>query len=352
MILKLMLAIAGLFLISGVSAKEKGTLYFSDQPFVDSNDTAKSKSAFKAGDQIYGMIVMSEKFGEYVKHENLPLNVVYYAALIPTKGKSVNAYTSVGHALGKSYHDKNYLLFDVSPEPARAITHVEPSFMRIGHLLAEVKRIAASQNEEPKLGFNRRYEVSFKLDNTDIATTTLDIDYTNATKESMKTWNDREEKAALLAKNNSAKMQAANAAGTAATLPLPRSFSETGGNGYSDPKLSSTNIMAMLKKKDEVKSLLKFMFLKTTAGSDFILYKTPLGAPDYQWGNRYFQFIFKDANGKCLASGGRIKMIHEGGGRYSAPIIIWEYADVARDEKHEKDSNLKAYVVDCSKVKS
>ena len=349
--LKLILAVTVLLFATNLSAKNKGTLYFSDQSFANGSDIAKSKTAFKAGDTIYGMIVMEETFGDYVKHENIPLNVTYYAALIPVKGKNINAYTAVTHQLGKSFHDKNYLMFDVSPEPARAITHVVPSDMRLGHLLAEVKRNIAREDDDAKLGVNRSYEVSFKVDNTDIASARLDIDYTDATKESMKAWNAREEKAALLAKNNSAKAQAVNAASNAASLPLPRSFSESSGNGYSDARLSSANIMAMLKKKDEVKSLLKFMFLKTTAGSDFIIYKTPLGVPDYQWGNRYFQFIFKDANGKCLASGGRIKMNYEGGGRYGAPIIIWEYADVARDEKHEKDSNLKAYVVDCNKVK-
>jgi hypothetical protein len=35
----------------------------------------------------------------------------------------------------------------------------------------------------------------------------------------------------------------------------------------------------------------------------------------------------------------------------SAPYIIWEYAIKEPDEKHAEDPTLKAYVVDCNKVK-
>jgi hypothetical protein len=44
-------------------------------------------------------------------------------------------------------------------------------------------------------------------------------------------------------------------------------------------------------------------------------------------------------------------MNYEGGGKYGAPYILWEYASVEASEGFLQDTDLKAHVVDCNKVK-
>jgi hypothetical protein len=336
---------------SNASKEDKpGKIYFSDKPFITGTDLANAKTSFTAGSEIYGMIVMNKNFGEYTEDEDKAFAVTFYANLINISGDGSSANTALAANIHLKYNKQNYLFFDISPAPSKAVTYAEYNFMRIGNLMATIKG-NETYGDKPKLGNKRTYEFEFKIGYKVFAEAKLDIDYTNATKETMKTWMAREDEAFALAKTNTLKANDNEASNTAANLPLPKSFMKPSGNAYTDPRLTAAKITAMLKKIPEVKDVLKFMFVRTTAQSDFELYKTPLGVPDYKWGNRFFQFIFKDAKGKCLAAGGRIKMNYEGGGKYGAPFVIWELADVESTEGFLVDTELKAYVVDCSKVK-
>jgi hypothetical protein len=327
-----------------------GKLYFSNQPFKNSTDIGHAKTDFVAGDEIYGMVVMKQNFSEINDDEDKPFKVTFYVDLINLEGRGSASNTAFQANIHQKYNKQNYLFFDVSPAPAKAISYTQYEFERIGFLLGTVSG-NEMYGDKPKLGNERTYQAGFKIGYKDYAKGNFTIDYTKATKTTMKTWLAREHQAFEMANANVLKANNDEAADVASSLPLPKSFLQPSASPYSDPKYSKANIMAILKNRDEVKQLLKFMFVKTTATNDFELYKTPLGQPDYKWGNRFFQFIFKDANGKCLASGGRLKMDYEGGGKYSAPYILWEYADVGASEGFLQDTDLKAYVVDCNKVK-
>jgi hypothetical protein len=336
---------------SNKNKEEKpGKIYFSDKPFANGTDLANAKTTFTAGQEIYGMIVMDKNFSEYTEDEDKAFEVTFYANLVNITGDGSSANTALAANIHQKYNKQNYLFFDVSPAPSKAVTYAEYNFMRIGNLMATIKG-NETYGDKPKLGNKRTYEFEFKIGYKVFAEAKLDIDYTNATKETMKTWMAREDESFALAKTNTSKANDNEASNIAANLPLPKSFMKPSGNSYTDQRLTAAKITAMLKKMPEVKDVLKFMFVKTTAQAEFELYKTPLGVPDYKWGNRFFQFIFKDAKGKCLAAGGRIKMNYEGGGKYGAPFIIWELADVESNEGFLVDTELKAYVVDCSKLK-
>jgi hypothetical protein len=327
-----------------------GKLYFSNQPFKNSTDIGHAKTDFVAGDEIYGMIVMPENFSEYNFRADQDFHVSFGCTMKNITEKGYNESMPLDSNIKARYNAQNYLFFDVSPDPEKALSYVEYSQFRIGNFFAKVEKNSTNPDAE-KIGKIRNFQMEFRIDTKQYAETEITIDYTKATKASMKVWLEKDEKANEMAKTNTAKMDNESANNVANSLPLPKSFLQPSASPYSDPKYSKANIMAMLKNRDEVKQLLKFMFVKTTATNDFELYKTPLGQPDYKWGNRFFQFIFKDANGKCLASGGRLKMDYEGGGKYSAPYILWEYADVGASEGFLQDTDLKAYVVDCNKVK-
>jgi hypothetical protein len=327
-----------------------GKFYFASTPFKDGTDIAKAKTNFTAGDEIYGMVVMEKNFNEYNFNAEQNFGVTFYASIRVLAGRGSTAYMSLESNIHAKYNAQNYLFFDVNPEPSKALSYSEYNFMRIGNLFATVDDPATS-TDKPKIGYVRTYDMTFKIGYKEYGDGEITIDYTNATRASMKTWLEKDVKAWEMAKTNVLKNNENEAINVASSLPLPKSFSETGGNAYAAPNLNKANIIAMLNKMEEVKQVLKFMFLKTTATTDFELYKTPLGIPDYKWGNRYFQFIFKDAAGKCLAAGGRIQMNYEGGGKYGAPFIIWELASIESDEKYLQDNQLKAYVVDCNKVK-
>jgi hypothetical protein len=327
-----------------------GKLYFSNQPFKNGTDIFHAKTDFIAGEEIYGMVVMNENFSEINNEEGNPFNVTFYANLLNIEGSGSSANTAFRANIHQKYNKQNYLFFDVSPNPAKAISYAEYAFERIGYLLATING-NEMYGDKPKLGYERTYQAGFNIGYKEYAKGNLNIDYTKSTKASMKVWIAREQQAFELSKANVLKANDDEASDIAQNLPLPKSFLQASASPYSDPKYAKGNIITMLKKIDGVKEIMKFMFLKTTAQNDFELYKTPLGQPDYKWGNRFFQFIFKDTKGKCLAAGGRLKMNYEGGGKYSAPFIIWEYADVERGEGFLEDTDLKAYVVDCTKVK-
>lgn len=336
--------------VNASSEAFRGKLYFSGRPFADENDIAGATNTFTAGQEIYGMVVMDKNFGEYNDDDSKPIGVIFYANLINMSGRGSSANTALQANIHPKFNKQKYLSFDVSPAPAKAATYAEHRFMRLGNLFASIKG-NETYGDQPKLGNKRSYEIEFKIGSKTVAKSTIEVDYTNATKETMSTWMAREEEAFKMAQSNTTKANDGEASNAASSLPLPKSFLQPSTGGYSDPRLSAANITALVKKSDAVKDVLQFMFVKTTAQSDFELYKTNLGLPDYQWGNRFFQFIFKDASGKCLAAGGRIRMNYEGGGKFGAPYVIWELPDVSSTEGYFKDTELKAFVVDCNKVK-
>jgi hypothetical protein len=327
-----------------------GKLYFSEKPFANQNDTANAAASFVAGKEIYGMVVMDKNFGEYNDDETKPFMVKFFAKMVSLEGRGNAAYTVQNANIHPRFNKQNYLFFDVSPEPSKALMATEYSALRIGNLFATIKG-NETYGDKPKIGLKRTYSVEFSIGSKVFGNNELEIDYTNATKESMRAWAAREEQAFAMSKTNTSKFNDKESADVAKSLPLPQSFLQPSTGGYSDARLSAGNITSMVKRIDGVKEVLQFMFVKTTAQNDFVIYKTSLGVPDYQWGNRFFQFIFKDAAGKCLAGGGRIRMNYEGGGRYGAPYVLWEYPDVQKSEGYLTDSDLKAYVVDCNKVK-
>jgi hypothetical protein len=336
--------------VNAYQDESRGKLYFSSRPFTGENDTANATNTFAAGQEIYGMVVMDKNFGEYNDDDSKPINVVFYANLINMAGRGSSANTALQANIHPKFNKQKHLSFDVSPAPAKAATYAEHRFMRLGNLFATIKG-NETYGDRPKLGNKRSYEIEFKIGSKTYAKSVIEVDYTNATKETMNTWMAREEEAFKMAQSNTTKANDGEAANAASGLPLPKSFLQPSTGGYSDPRLNAANITAMVKKSEAVKDVLQFMFVKTTAQSDFELYKTNLGLPDYQWGNRFFQFIFKDASGKCLAAGGRIRMNYEGGGKFGAPYVIWELPDVSPTEGYFKDTELKAFVVDCNKVR-
>lgn len=350
--------ILGLFLLANFTFQhhtcfaQQGKLYFSDKPFLNGADIANAKNSFKAGDEIYGMVVVEENFEEYTDEKynaGKPFEVTYY---ITSADKRIITGHSVAYPanIHPKYKKQNYLFFDVAPAPEKAVNVVEGGFDRMSALIAGIKLseiLNNTSNKNPKIVFDLEFKIGYK----DFAKAQIEIDYSAATKESMKAWMEKDTRANEMAKTNTTTSNDNEAADLAKSLPLPKSFSLASANGYSDPKLGKASIIAMLNKTEGVKEVANFMFVKTTAPADFDLFKTVLGEPDYKWGNRFFQFIFKDAKGRCLAAGGRIKMIYEGGGRYGNPIVIWEYADIKRDEGYREAADFKAHIVDCAKVK-
>ena len=329
-----------------------GKMYFSDKPFTSGTDLAHAKDSFVAGQEIYGMVVLDQVFGEYADDENQPLHANFIARLQSLVRPGESDVTLVETLLHASYKKQNYLLFDVAPAPNMARTRSEYPAMRLGAMLAKFER-SSTDKDLPKIGNARTYKVDFLsgYPRKILATAMLNVDYTLATKDTLRAWRDKENQAAESANINSAKMDDAVSSATAAGLPLPKSFTEPSGNAYSDARFGKATILALIRRTPEVKEVMQFMFATTTASTDFVLYKTPLGVPNYQWGNRFFQFIFKDAGGTCLAAGGRLKLIYEGGGRYGAPIMLWETPVIKSSENYQESTALKAYVVDCAKVK-
>jgi hypothetical protein len=269
-----------------------GKLYFSNQPFKNGTDIAHAKTDFVAGDEIYGMIVLDKKFGEVNEDENKPFGVTFYANLLNIEGEGSASNVAFPANIHQKYNKQNYLFFDVSPAPEKAVTYSEYQVLRIGYLLA-TKDGNEMYGDKPKLGNKRMYEVQFKIGYKNFASGLLTVDYTKATKESLKTWMNRENKAFEMSKSNTQKSNDNEASEVAHNLPLPKSFLQPSASPYSDPRCSKTAIIALLKKMDEVKEIKKFMFVKTTAQTDFELYKTPLGQPDYKWGNRFFSLFLK-----------------------------------------------------------
>ncbi len=328
----------------------RGKIYFSSTPFNNATDISKSKTLFTAGDEIYGMVVLDTNFGELFEDNSKPFNVNFYTSMVNIIGDKNGAYTSNVINMHQKNNNQNYILFDVSPAPDKAISYVENEFMRTGILLATVDG-NEMHGDKPKLGNIRTYEMEFLIGYEKFAKSTIEIDYRKATKQSMKAWKERESKAFTKSKSNSEKANNAEATEITKGLGLPKSYSFPSANPYSDPKYSKPKIIAMLKNDPAVAEVLSLKFIKTTASSDFDLRKTVLGDPDYKFGNRIFQFIFKDKNGKCLISCGRLRLNHEGGGRYGEAQVVWQLAQIDKNEGFVEDGTLVGHLVDCSKAK-
>ena len=174
-----------------------GKMYFSNKPFKNGKDLSNVKTSFKAGEEIYGMVVMDKTINEYLPDDNEQGYTFYpffYSKLESITGNAYPLSANLEVAYEATAGKVNYITFDVSPSPTNAVNLSTDLFQRIGAMFAKVTGYDLL-GDKPKLGNKRIYTTQLIINYVKLAETGIEIDYTTSTKEDMKKWTEREQAA-------------------------------------------------------------------------------------------------------------------------------------------------------------
>ncbi|MCE3227694.1 MAG: hypothetical protein K0S32_2245 [Bacteroidetes bacterium] len=289
----------------------KTSIQFSSSPFTDSPAIS---TGFKAGNPIYGRVVLEKPLKEYLngKQEVKDLQ-------IDIKCLNDNLYgISVEKFIRASELEQPYLNFDILPATDKAIDVYSNN---LGFY-----RTFYSSSLEP--GRVLKFEISL-ANETNInykgfkkmeAFGEMEVDYSGLTHLQIQAFAGQAEKALQAAEKNASALFAKESAEALKAMPMPIVFTRPSHAGYST--VSKPQLLNIIKARYKVAEVFMLTFAEPTAAGDFTVWKDNSGYPTEKRGHHYFYFVFKDTDGYYKFSGGVLSMPYEGGGKYGAPILL------------------------------
>ncbi|HYG50166.1 MAG TPA: hypothetical protein VD905_04645, partial [Flavobacteriales bacterium] len=289
------------------------SIAFSNQPF--SNPAHVVVSGVKAGDPIYGRVTLPKPLKEYVSMGT--------PAKLQIDIKCLNdnvSGLSVEKLLRASEFENAYIDFDIFPssENARDVYSSNLGF----YYTIFATGITPGRKLEFEISLASDYNASNNyFHKMDGFYGELEIDYAGLTSQQLKELNDKGRKLGEEAEENADKLAGIEGAAQVKTLPLPIVFTRASKSGYSG--YSNAAIMQMIKAKFKATEVLMLTFDESDGHGDFTALTDLSNYPTEKSGNHVFYFVFKDPlDGLYKFSGGRLRMLYEGNGRYGEAYIF------------------------------
>lgn len=310
----------------------EGTMYFSNQPFTNSN--ANSKNSFTSAEDIYGRIELSSatiKEAFKLSDENKGLTSLQVRV---TVSKAATGYVEQSDKFYLLVKDElkngNALNFDILPEGSKATTVFSllddfsaglghfPLSSEIGYaklpdgnykvhikIYMETKNTYGSYQDEDKWPtLEGEFDFKFKED-----------DYARINKNA--------EVGSDLALANAFRYD-----------KLPPVFSNPG--KLTDPGATSAKIASILKRDLPERQIIKWV-AETYSGPYWSIAQDDYGLPKYKYFNPHIWMAYK-SEGKCYVGFVTLRQVYSGGGTYAGLAVAWTST---KDDKP----------IDCSKVK-
>ncbi|HLP10316.1 MAG TPA: hypothetical protein VK177_00190 [Flavobacteriales bacterium] len=288
---------------------------FSKKPFSD--DSRIITSSVKAGDPIYGRIVLKKPLKEYVsdwKPEKLQINIKCLNDNIT--GIAVEKMIRAGEL------ENAYIDFDIfpSPESAKDVYSNNLGFYRTvfsSEIISGAKlRFEFSLASE----YNASYNGFKKMEGYG----ELEIDYAGLTSQQIDELSEKGRKLGEKAEENADRLAGVEGVAKVKTLPMPIVFTRAGKSGYTG--YSNATIVQMIKTKFKATEVLMLTFDESDGSGDFSALTDLNNYPTEKIGNHVFYFVFKDPlDGLYKFSGGRLRMLYEGNGKYGE-VYIFPYS--------------------------
>lgn len=311
-----------------------GKMYFSNQPFENSN--AGSKTSFTSNEYIYGRLEVSGstikeafKLREIKGHYFLVCEVEVLEDGKPPEGYhiSMNNYILVPN----ENLDKNWVNFDILPEPTRATTlYSMTDDFTAGYGYTPLYYMI-SPNYFPAGG---NYHIKVKL-----FSRTLDA-YDR--EEDQKKWPFIQEGFDFILRDEDIATLKKNSKATRALMEenafrydkLPPVFSNPG--KLTDPNATTAKVAAILKRDLPNRAILKFV-AEQYSGTLWSIAKDDFGLPRYKYFNPHIWMVYK-MDGKCYVGFVTLRQNYSGGGTYGSLEVAWTST---KDDKG----------IDCAKIK-
>jgi hypothetical protein len=274
----------------------------------------ETRATFLAGDEIRGRINLTKPLKEYISDgsvKQLQIDI-----------KSLNddiTGISVTKILRTSELEQTYIDFEISVpgDKAKDVYTNNLGFFRTFYPDGiDPKRILQFE-----LSLATQYNMNYNGLKELEASGELEIDYTKATKSQLASFYNKGEQAAKAAEINADKQAGLENAEIVKKMPLPLVFTKPGKAGYA--AYSKETITGMIKARFKVNNVYMLTFDEPEGSGDFTPLKDLSNYPTEKLGNHVFYFAFKDeSDGQYKFSGGRLRMLYEGNGKYSEPFIF------------------------------
>lgn len=290
-------------------------IVFSDNPSIlFMNAKGEVANTFLAGEEIRGKINLPKPLKDYLKGET--------AKQIRIEVKSTSDQVSgiaVTKMLRASEFNNAFIEFDVYPSAQKAKDIYESglgfffSFYPTNALPKGIIKFEVSVADE----YNENYNGLSKIE----ASGEISIDYSKiSAAEYNKLWGKGRD-AHDAAEANASKIAAIENAEIVKSMPLPIVFTKPSKAGYTG--YSNAVIINMIKARYKITAVYMLTFDEPDGSGDFTSLKDLNNYPSEKLGNHVFYFAFKDElDGQYKFSGGRLRMLYEGNGKYSEAFIF------------------------------
>ncbi len=314
-------------------ADVQGKIYFSNQPFGETN--AGAKTSFSSNEFIYGRLELSgSSIKEAFKVQEIKSHYFLVSEVEVLKdGEPVGYHISQNNyiLLSNENLDKNWLNLDILPEPAKTTT-------------------LYSMTDDFSAGYG--YIPLYKMINPDYfpsaGTYHLNVKIFSRTRDMYDREEDqdkwpfiqdgfdftlREADIAMLKKNGKAAWEFME--GNAFRYDkLPAVFSNPG--KLTDPNATTAKVAAILKRDLPERTILKFV-AEQYSGLQWSIAKDDFGLPRYKYFNPHIWMAYK-MDGKCYVGYVTLRQVYSGGGTYGPLEVAWT---TTKDDRG----------IDCDKVK-
>ena len=311
----------------------QGKMYFSNQPFGQTN--AGAKTSFSSNEFIYGRFELSgSTIREAFKVKEIKNHYFLVCEMEVLKDGEPVGYHTRGNnyiLLSPENLDKNWVNLDILPEPTRATTlysmtddftagygymplyyMINPDyFPSAGTYRVNVKIFSRTldmydrEEDQDKWPFIQD-GFDFTLRETDVATLKKNSDVTRTLMEQNAFRYDK----------------------------LPPVFSNPG--KLTDPNATTAKVAAILKRDLPERTILKFV-AEQYSGIQWHIAKDDFGLPQYKYFNPHIWMAYK-ADGKCYVGYVTLRQVYSGGGTYGPLEVAWTST---KDDRG----------IDCEKVK-
>jgi hypothetical protein len=294
------------------------------------NAKKENVSAFSAGDEIYGKIMLPKPLKEYANGTVKQLRIDF-------KSINDNIQGSVSKMIRASELENSFIEFDIAPALTTAKdvydSNLGFSFFFYGNSNDPQKNVKFDISLSSD--YNTNYNNWKKFD----ANGELSVDYSKLNKTQVAELFTKGQTVAKEAEKNASKAASIENGIAAKNLPLPVVFTKASKTGYTG--YSNVVITNMIKARFKIKEVYMLTFDVAEGSGDFRSLTDLNNYPSEKLGNHVFYFAFKDElDGQYKFSGGRLRMLYEGNGKYSE-AFIFPYSPIMGDEKFPFDQNRK-----------
>ncbi len=311
------------FLYEDIMMIPDATFYFSDKPFGNSHEGAKTN--FKSSGFIYGRLELkNQTIEEAFKLKPIGKNYYLMLSFGVVKG-SEGKYAQVNNNAVMLKPDEirqTAFNFDVLPDPASATTGIGMNYeygFDAMHVIGGPMYQIIDQNKFPDNG-DYTIQLQFYFRPVDGWGNGLpnSSDWPGAEGAFHFSFNAGD--VAAIKKNFTAVYQAVKT--TAFMLHAMPDYWPKTSRKLTDPSLSPAALEAMIKKalSAEEKVLVKYAVANNSDGGGWIVQKNDLGVPTYQLLNENVYTIYK-SEGKCFVGDVSIAKDYLGGGKYGSTYV-------------------------------